>query len=293
VGAFTGALAAEAARASMAHVLPSLAATTGVAGALHAGARGTTRGQAAAALYGPFLATLFATIMGVALVSTGAFYEARDARRPITETLVVTSAFESISQRQELDRRFTGYMRVRDGETRDSGVYFATERGMIQGMRFRYWGHPADVAIHFEAGRATRLLRPGDHGALETLPRSALEHLEIEGRMLPRGAALVGASLERGAGTDTLGRASFAGLLGLMAAALAAWGFALRRAWPKLSSKPAGALLGLVPAAGVALQALLAPAWLPPLGALLGAVWVMLGAIALLIHAREISQIAR
>ncbi|NOY92598.1 MAG: hypothetical protein GXP55_15505, partial [Deltaproteobacteria bacterium] len=227
------------------------------------------------------------------LVSTGAFYEARPSRLPVTETLVVTSAFESVSQRQEQDRRFTGYMRIRDGQTRDAGIYFATERGMIQGMRFRYWGHPADVAVHFEAGRATRIMRPGEQGALETLPASALGHLEIEGRMLPRGAALVGASLERGTGTDTLERATFAGLLGLMAAALAAWGFALRRAWPRLSHPAAQAALGLVPAAGVALQVLLAPAWLPPLGAILGGLWTALVALTLVLHAREISKIAR
>ena len=293
VGGFTGALAAEIARSALTQILPSLAATTGVAGALHAGARGTARGQAAAALYDPFLGALFATLLGVALVSTGAFYQAREGRVPITETTIVTSAFASVSQRQEVDRLFTGYMRIRQGQTRDSGVYFATERGMIEGVRFLYSGRPADVAIHFEHGRATRIQRPGDHGALTMLPMGSLDQLTLEGRMLPRGAELVAAGMERGTGTDTLGRVTFAGLLGLMAAALAAWGFALRRAWPRVPHVGVGAALGLLPALGITLELVLAPAWLPPLGTAVAGIWVMLGALALLLHTREISRIAR
>lgn len=202
----------------------------GVMGAIQSGSNGaSTQKIAISAMFSAFAHALTAVVMGSALVATGAFHMAREVHVPFGQTKVYSSAYETASQRLELDRLRTGALRIRGGVLRNNLVVFGTERSIIESPRFEYWGAPADVAIQVSQGEAVRVLRY-QHGVLDMVPLdSAMQHLMVIGQSAPRGAGLLTIAATRALGGGSAARALLAALLVLSAIGLGVWGQALWR----------------------------------------------------------------
>ncbi|MCZ7682250.1 MAG: alanine:cation symporter family protein [Sandaracinaceae bacterium] len=129
VRAFSGATAGEIAFAATLYLLPPAAATGGADGALQAEARAATKRQAAVALLAPLAFGLLTTLLGLSFVSTGAFAREVEDTRPLAELTAYRVGFDTVSQRNEEDRLFTGILRVVDGSSGVVEVELGTERG--------------------------------------------------------------------------------------------------------------------------------------------------------------------
>ncbi len=284
---FVGAFAGEIARAAILSVLPPIAGATGVAGALHGAARArTTRGQAAAALLGPLAYAVLTTVLCMAFVATGAYYRRVEDRRPMSEVRVYAAAFETASQRAEPERLHDGYVRVEGGEMRDVGLHFGTDQGTIRSPRFLYRGEPADIALHVRGGEPFRFLVPRD-GVLTTASLDEVRHVVVEGEMLPRGGALLGAALARGTGGDVGPRLGLGALLVLLAVGAGAFGLGAGRSLGAGAPPWARVAVALLPAAGLALAATGLVPWLSAAGGLAAASLASATAVALLIKSGE------
>lgn len=288
VGAFSGAMAGEIAAAALIHVLPPLAATTGVDGAIHAAARApTTRGQAAAALFGPLLHVVLATALGCAFVATGAFHRRVEGSRSLDEITFWRSGFETVSQRRETDRTFSGTLRVLDGTVLARPLELATERGTIVEPRYvAADGSPGDFALRIEDGRIAAMLVPDDAGTLQQVSLSETARVRVEGRMLPRGAAMIGAAMVRGGG-EVASRIALIALLVLAALGAAGWGVAAARSVPRNLATPAAFL----PALGLLLAATGVAPWLGPTGAVVAGALAVVAALGIALKLRELVKL--
>jgi AGCS family alanine or glycine:cation symporter len=286
-GAFAGALAGEVAAAALIHMIPPLVATTGADGALHDAARApTARAEAAASMIPPLLHVVLATLLGLSFLATGAFHRRVESSRPLSEVTLWRTAFETPSQRDEIDRRWSGTLRVRDGAPLARPLELATERGMITHPRFVQDGSAAaDFAVQVRDGRITTLLLPGEHGTLEQAPLSTLSRFEVQGRMLPRGGRLLASSMER-AGGDAAARIALTALLLLASIGAAGWGVATSRTIRGPLSVPAAFL----PAVGILLAATGVAPWLGPVGAISAGVLSTIAALGIAWSARELSR---
>jgi hypothetical protein len=285
VGSFSGALAGEIAGVALLHVLPPLASSIGVDGALHAAARAPlARGQAAASMLAPFLHVVLATTLGLSFVATGAFHRrAEDARR-LDEVTFWESGFETVSQRREADRSFTGTLRILDGEARARPLELGTERGMITTPRFIHTdGSPGDFAVRVDHGRITAYLVPEENGSLTQVPLSRVSEIRVEGRMLPRAGTLLAASMVR-AGGEAASRIALTALLFLAAIGAAGWGVAISRSLPERI----GRIAAFVPAVGLVLAATGAAPWLGPLGRLVAGLLAIVAVLGILAKTREL-----
>jgi Na+/alanine symporter len=291
--AFSGATAGEIAFAAMLYILPPVAATGAVDGALHAEAQATTtRRQAAAALLSPLLYGLMTTTLGLSLIATGAFSRPVEGERPVAELRSYRVAFDTVSQREEADRKFTGILRITEGTTGPVENELATERGMIRSARFLDRGQPADIMLRYRDGQVQELQRRGELGALERAPLEDLENIHVRGQMLPRGGLLMAEAMGR-AGGSLLARIALAALLVLAALGAAAWGLGITRT---LQSKLAPAVArwaALVPAVGLAVAALGVAPWAWALGTALAALLTILTTLALVLRAREAGYLTR
>lgn len=290
-GAFSGALAGEIAMAAMLHALPPLAGSAGVGGAWHAEAKSeTTRGQASAALLGPLLYGVLTTLVGLSFVATNAFADPVEGQRTVRETTFYTVGFDTVSQRQEETRRLDGILRPQDGETGVVEVHAGTERGMVLAPRFEDRGQPANVAIRVVGGEAIEVQRPGHLGALERAPDSALDEVTVHGRMLPRGATLVSASMAEGS-SPVLARVALAALLLLGALGVMAWGTStattLRARVPDKAARAAGA----IPAIGLALAALGVIPSFATLGVAVAALLSLVVSLALIVRGKDVQSL--
>ncbi|UJR79167.1 alanine:cation symporter family protein [Sandaracinus amylolyticus] len=285
VGAFSGAMVGEIAGAALIHVLPPLAATTGVDGAIHAAARApTTRGQAAAALFGPLIHVVLATMLACAFVATGAFHRRVEGSRALDEITFWRSGFDTVSQRRETDRTFTGTLRVIDGGVLARPLELATERGMITDPRYvGEDGQPGDFALRITDGRITALLVPDDDGTLRQVELARTSRIRVEGTMLPRGGTLVASAMMRGGG-DVASRIALTALLLLAALGAAGWGVAAARSVPRALAVPAAFL----PALGLLLAATGVAPWLAPVGSIVGALLGLVAAIGVVAKVREL-----
>ncbi|AKF08232.1 alanine:cation symporter family protein [Sandaracinus amylolyticus] len=285
VGAFSGAMVGEIAAAALLHVLPPLAATTGADGAIHAAARApTARGQAAAALFGPLLHVVLATVLACAFVATGAFHRRVEGSRALDEITFWRSGFDTVSQRRETDRTFSGTLRVLDGGVLARPLELATERGMIVDPRYvGEDGQPGDFALRVTDGRITALLEPDGEGTLRQVDLARTSRIRVEGAMLPRGGTLVASAMMRGGG-DIASRIALTALLLLAALGAAGWGVAAARSVPRALAIPAAFL----PALGLLLAATGVAPWLATVGSIAGAVLGLVAAIGLLAKLREL-----
>ncbi len=291
-GPFTGALAGEVAFAAVLHALPPLAAPTGAVGALHAlGRARTTRGQAAAALLGPFAYAIVVTALGMAFVATGAYFERAPAARPITELRVVRGQWASASERLEKNRLWTGYMRIVKGKARDLSLDVASERGMVDSPTFTYFGKPADIAMQFRDGVPFRLLRQRTRGALADVSPAELAHVVVHGRMLPMGAGGLTVAMARGTGAGLGGRLALAALLLLAAVAAAGWGFAAAASAGPAASPVARLALALLPAAGIGVAASGVAPWLGSAGLIAGALLSTVTCLVLLARSGVVAKL--
>lgn len=282
--AFTGAFAGEVAAAAVLFALPPMASTTGASGAIAELGGGKTRVQAQLAVLGTFFYAIVATVLVMAFVGSGALGARVTDARSITDITVMTIPAESASQRAEDNRRYSGLMRILDGTPRNPNLSLATPRGMIEDPSFELDGEPADVALRLEDGRAKRIMVPGRFGALTEAGQGTLRRVMARGEMLPNGPGLVTRSLE--SAHSLAPRVGLAGLLALVAIALAGWGFALAGSAPL----PEGAkrVVGLLPAAGAGLAASGVAPWLSVAGGIAVGVAATLGALVLLARSGEV-----
>lgn len=293
VGAFTGALVAEITRAGIRHVLPSLVSSTGADGAVHGLARAASaRAQAAAALLAVVSHVLVVTLVGMAIVGTGAFSRRVDGERRLAEVVWVDSGYETVSQRLERERRWTGYLRVVDGAMTGEERPVGIERGMVLSPRFEdVDGTPSDFALRVIDGRISRLLLPDADGALVEASDAAIGQIRVTGDMLPRGGALLLAAVERGGG-ELAQRLLLAALVVLSALVVAAWGAAARAALTAdLGEGPGRAGLGLA-ALGLVLGASGIAPFLEPLAAIVGGLLAIAGVLGLLAKLRELAVLS-
>jgi len=292
VDAFVGATAGEVATGALLGLGLPLATGTGVTGSAHAAASAAmTRRQAALAGAVPLVAALVTTLLGMGIVATGAFYRPLPDQRPLRELSAWTTPFESPGERAEGEGRYTGYMRVVGGAARDLDVDLATDRGMVEGpVRWFLRGVPADLALQVEDGQPVAMLRRAPKtNALGRVPTSELDAVDVEGRMLPRGPGLVLAAL----GDATGGPGVRLGVIGFLCwtlGAALAWGLAIRHALRGLGPPVVGLVLGCLPAVGLGLVAGGQGEPLRIVGPLVGALVVVLGAVGIVLRAREAAR---
>lgn len=258
VGAFSGAERGELFSAALAYVLPPLVLSLGLDGALFAQTRGSTRAVASTALFGTLFHTLVATVVGVALVATGAYSRRVDGERSLREVSFVEAPFETASQRLDPARRWTGYLRVIEGRPQAAPLDAATERGMIRELRYvDADGSPSDFALRIERGRPTGWLRPDEVGALQRADARDMSEIRVEGAMLPRGASLLASALTR-AGGEPLAAIALGVLLLLAACGAAAFGVGIERSFVARLGEKAARVAALVPPLTLLAGALLA-----------------------------------
>lgn len=287
---FTGALAGELARASVVNVLAPLGAFTGIAGGVGASSRATTKRQASIALLEPFAWALATSVLVMAFVATGAFFQTRSTSRTLDEITVYKTQFETVSQRLEPERLYDGYIRVKGGAMVDMPVVLGTERGMIAAPHFEYYGRPADLAIHLEKGRVLRLMRPVNR-ALSEIPTTQARQVTITGEMLPRSAALVSAAAAHAPGGAPIANAVLAALLVLGALAGAIWGQSLARSVPRGWPAVIAPIVAALPGVGIALAASGMFWWLASAGAIAGAALATVAALGLALRTSEAAKL--
>lgn len=292
-GAFSGALAGEIAMAALLHLLPPLAASTGVEGAWHAEAQAkTTRAQSTAALLGALSYAVLTTVVGLSLIATNAFARPVEGSRTLREIRFYSSAFDTVSQREESSRFHNGILRVLEGDTGVVSINAATERGMILAPRFEEHGEPADVMLRIHDGDVVEIQKPGRMGALDVAPDAAFDDVTIHGQMLPRGGRLLAESASRGGGSVT-SRVALAALLLLAALGAAGWGFGVRKTLGARLPAAAARFTALIPALGLGLAAFGIVAGFASYGSLIAALLTAVTSIALIARAKEISQLVR
>ena len=294
MSAWSGAVAGEIAVAAMLHILPPVAALGGVDGALHAEAQAeTTKKQASVGLLGPLFYGVVVTVVGLSLVATGAFSRPVETSRTLDEVRFYRNGMgpETASQRGELDRTYTGFIRVIDGETGVVEYDVSTDRGLIRTPRYLEGDESADFALHVSNGRADDLQKPGHLGALERRPLEELRAITLHGRMLPEGGNLLAASMTAGGGSIT-SRVALAALLLLAALGLAAWGLAVARTLSSRLPAATARWTALIPAVGLALAATGAIPGLGAIGSVVAGALAAVVAIALVVRAKDAARIA-
>jgi AGCS family alanine or glycine:cation symporter len=295
-GAFSGALASEVAVAALTHVLPPMVMTLGSDGALHADARGSTKAIAATALLSTLGHVVVASAVGLSLLATGAYSRRIEGERSLSETTFVDAAFDTASQRLEDERQWTGYLRVVDGRAQAEPLEGATERGMIDDTHFvGPDGEPGDFALRVRNGRAVLMLVPDDAGALARAEPAQMDRVQVTGRMLPRGGALVAGSMAR-IGGDLTVRLALAVLLVLCAVGAAALGLALGRAFASRVGVQGARAVSVLPALALAVAALLGQGGptdpsLSTLGLLGAGIVALVVALAVLAKSVEVARL--
>lgn len=289
-GDFTGALAGEVAFAATIYLLPPAAAGAGVAGSLEAISRGKVRTQAALALLTPLTFAVFATLLIMASIGTGAFATPIEGRRSLLDARFYTVPAETASERLDEARLYDGYVRIRDGSPRNPHLLIGSERGMISEPRFEYNERTADIALQVKEGAAFRLMRNTGPETLGDVDPTNLWRASVVGEMLPTGGTLAVATA-RTAGGDLPARILLAALLALAAVAFAGFGLGASRALPATVPVPARLAVALLPGAGVALVLGRVLPGVPLLGQIAVAVLAALVAVVLILRGAELAKL--
>lgn len=315
-GAFAGATVGEIAFAAILYLLPPAAATTGIDGAIHAQASAPTKKQAAYALLGPILYGALTTIVAFSAIATGAFMTRVLDTRPASEVTGYRVGFETVSQRMEESRLFSGLLRIDDGDPGVLRAEMATERGMIEShftdpsektppteettgrpdkrLMYAFWfdrGEPADILLRFEDGRPVELQSRGSVGALERRDLVDLNEVTIRGEMLPRGVRLFELGIERG--SNRIVALIAIGLLLLLASlGAAAWGIGVARTLRAKVPEKIARFTAVIPALGLAVAAFDVIPSFAILGGFFAGLLVIATSIALIWRAREVGQLA-
>ncbi|MBO6940849.1 MAG: hypothetical protein JJ863_38090 [Deltaproteobacteria bacterium] len=289
-GDFTGALAGEVAFAATLHLLPAGASGVGVAGSLESISRGRVRVQAALALLTPLVFAVFATVLVMASVGTGAFSTKVQGERSLLDARFYTVPAGTANERIDEARLYDGYVRIRDGQPRNPHLLVGSERGMISEPRYEYNGRTADIALQVREGAAFRLMRNSGPETLGDVDATNLWRASVVGEMVPTGGTLAVATA-RTAGGDLAARILLAALLALAAVAFAGFGLGAGRALP--ASVPMAAKMGvaLLPGVGVALVLTGVLPGIPLLGQVAMAVLVALVALALILRSTELAKL--
>lgn len=289
-GDFTGALAGEVAFAATLHLLPAAASGVGVAGSLEALSRGRVRTQAGLSLLTPLVFAVFATLLIMGSVGTGAFGTKVEGRRSLLDARFYTVPAETASERIDEARLYDGYVRIRDGSPRNPHLLIGSERGMISEPRYEYNERTADIAVQVKEGAAFRLMRNSSPDTLGDVPATNLWRASVVGEMVPTGGTLTVATA-RSAGGDLAARILLAALLALAAVAFAGFGLGASRALPATVPTAARMAVALLPGAGVALVLTGALPGLPLLGQVALAVLAALIALTLIARSSELAKL--
>lgn len=290
---FVGAAAGEIVRACVTNALVPAAANASVTSALWAeDASARTRAQVAAAMLEPLVAAVVVTLLGVATVATGVYFEPAEGTRRMNELVVLNTRFERPADLADPTKRFDGYIRLRNGTTLDSRVVLATERGELADPSYTYWGRPANVAIHVVRGEPIRLLRQID-GALGEVPIEQLANVRVRGETLPTGAELLTRALGGGRGADR--SSTFVVVLTALFGALgvAAAGRAIRTACSARLAPIWASTLALLPAASVFVPLVADELRLRGVGLVVAAFTATLTSAVVLIRTRELAAAGR
>ena len=289
---FSGALASEIAVAALVWMLPPMVLGLGSEGALHAEASASsTKGQAAAAMLASLAHVVLTTLIGLAIIATGAFSRRTDTERALAEVTLVTEGFETTSQRIEPDRAWDGMLRVIDGEPRATPLHLATERGMIAEPRFvEADGSPADFLVDVDEGHIRRMLRPDRDGSLAPVDLDEATRVRVRGRMLPRGGALLTATTQRGGG-ELLSRLALGALWVLAVLAVVASGLAVSRTLSSRLPEQVARFGAALPSLGVLLAASGAAPWLGAVGAIAAGILAVVVALVLAVKANEMRKV--
>jgi hypothetical protein len=224
-------------------------------------------------------------------VATGAFSRRVEDERSLHEARFFDAPFETVSQRLEPERAWTGYVRVIDGRPQADPLEAATDRGMIDDTHFTNAdGTPGDFAFRVSRGEVILMLTPDDHGSLQRQPPERLDDVRVTGNMLPRGGRLLSASMAR-IGGDIPARLALAILLVLAAVGAAAMGLALGRTFEPRVGAQAARALGVVPAIGLAVAASGAVPGLDLLGLGAAGVVAVIASAGILAKSVEISRL--
>ncbi len=291
IRSFSGALVGEIAAASIASMLPVIAAPSGTDGALAALAQPRAAKAHSAAAMLPVLAhVVLATLVGLAIGATSAYARPTETTRQLDTVRFYDSPFETVSQRMEPERVWHGFIRVIDGTAQATPLEIGTERGMVQQPHFvEADGSPGDFAIRIEDGRVERILRPDRDGALMEAPREDIPRIAVSGLMLPVGGALFAAAMTRG-GSDLSARGALAALMLLAALGAAAVGLALARMFRARVTENGARALSALPAIGLVLGATSFGPSLAVIGSIVSAALATLVAVALVMKARELAK---
>jgi AGCS family alanine or glycine:cation symporter len=287
VGSFSGALAGEIALAGLLHLLPPLVGVAGVDGAWQAQAQAeTTKAQASAALLGPLFYGILTTVIGLSLIATNAFSQPIEDTRPLGELTFYGVDFDTVSQRQEPERLFTGFIRVEDGTTGVIETHVGSERGMVRSPVFEDAGAPGNFALHVTDGHIDSLQKPGMLGALELRPPSEIDRIIVRGDMLPSGGRLLAASMTRGGGAVT-SRVALAALLLLAALGAAAWGLGVQKTLAARLPRKIARAAAILPAIGLGVAASGVVPGLGRAGTIIAGLLAAASAIALIVRAKD------
>jgi hypothetical protein len=195
--------------------------------------------------------------------------------------------FETVSQRLETDRFFTGYLRILEGRAQAQGVEIGAARAMIESPRWEEAnGDPADLAFVIRDGRAVGLRRPVD-GILTEVPPQELESIRVRGQVPPRGVRLIEASASS-AGGEVASRIVMVALLLLALLGAAAWGMALTASLRGRVPEPAARAAALLPGLGLGLGAVGIVPWMGAVGGLLALLTFSLSAAGMLTQLRAL-----
>lgn len=289
-GDFTGAFAGEVAFAATLHLLPAAASGVGVAGSLESLSRGRVRVQAALSLLTPLIFAVFATLLIMASIGTGAFSTPIEGRRTLLDARFYTVPAETASERLDEARLYDGYVRIRDGRPRNPHLLVGSERGMISEARFEYNERTADIALQVQEGAAFRLMRNTGPETLGDVDAANLWRASVVGEMVPTGGTLAVATA-RAAGGDLPARILLAALLALAAVAFAGFALGASRALPSAAPMPAKLAVAFLPAAGVGLVLSRLVPGAPLLGQIALAILAALVSVALILRAGELARL--
>lgn len=249
----------ETAEAAFFVALPPLAMWLGFEGAIASRSQTATKDAASLSMVGVLVHVFLATVLGLGFLATGAYARRISNQvRPLDEVRIHEDGFETLSQRLEDARLWTGYVRILDGEPATEPGTFTTERGIITNEHLEERdGRALDAALRYRDGEIERALQPDEQHALATVDEARVASFRIRGRMLPVGASLFVASLDRVVGHGAASLALVALLL-LSTTAVGAFGIALKSMAP--ARLPwAGYVAGALPAIGLVLASIELP----------------------------------
>ena len=298
--AFGGADPGQVALSAITHILPPLAVASVLGGAFtrhsgHAEERNTDarrirqRRPPISAANTPVFYALCAVVVGLSVVSTGAYFRRLPETKPLSQLRAYRAPLsvggeDRKPERLDLAETWSGYYRVNGGESSMPFVWLATDTSVVAKPRFQFRGVDGDLALRFEDGKLVQLQVEGPDGAMESLVLTDAALVQVTGLSAPGGAALLAHAVSDGLGPWARSVLLWT-LIVFGAVATGLWGRALMLSTRHIGPRAIGWGLAALAPVGLPL-ALIAP-WLSHVGSVLAATLVTLMCGALLLTSRS------